>query len=151
MDLLKLYRDNLLQSCQDAVARLGSLSICDEDALHDADGHSLGVILVHLWVEESQLYYPVVEQMLAGDFEKLPARGEMDCTADAVNLPSHAGALQMLTALYLRKIALLGSLSGAKWSLQARHFSLGEHTLQWWVERSLYHITWHLEQFPRTK
>lgn len=148
MDLLAEYRRNLLASYSAVPGKLaGCLPLVQKASLKDDTGWSFQKAVYHLSVEEKEVYTPALRLILSDAVDKLPLRGELDI----VRIEGHEHDLETvigeLGALYQEKLALLSGLHPDAWSKTARHKTLGVRTLQWWVERSLYHAVWHLDQF----
>ena len=148
MDLLAEYRRNLLASYRALMENLTDcLPLAREAALKDDDGRSLPQVIFHLWVEEKEIYFPVLGQILLGTTNELLLRGETDYPGDEWHKDNLTAAIEKLQSLYQEKLDLLSTLQPDEWSKTARHKTLGIRTFQWWVERSWYHAAWHLTRF----
>lgn len=149
MEELLEYRQRMLEQLVEAPRRLEK-SLGEKDDLYQflqpADWNAHQVI-VHMRDVNQQVYLPRLARIVNEEnptFENFDGDAWME-THYMADEPA-GKILKDFSNGCQNTFNIVKDLPSAGWNRPGTHPTLGKHTLQWWLERTLAHISEHLEQ-----
>jgi hypothetical protein len=149
MEELIEYRQRMLKKMADAGGQLQAVVLTTGDPYKPLLPGSWNThqVIAHMRDVNQEVYLPRLERIVAEDspiFDDFDTEGWMTAHYQARE------PIQQLVTGFAEKcrtsVEWLAGLPVEAWNRPGSHPLIGKHTLQWWVERTLTHITEHLAQ-----
>jgi len=149
MEELLEYRQRLLNKLAEAGNKVEMIVLMTKDPTQPLEpgGWNIHQVVAHLRDVNQQVYLPRLHRIVDAEnplFENFDGEVWMSrhyqSQEPMQKLSAEFGEQCRSNAAWLR------DLPNESWNRPGRHPTIGEHSLQWWVERTLAHISEHLVQ-----
>jgi hypothetical protein len=149
MEELLEYRQNLLNKLSGSTHQLESSILAAKDPMQplESGGWNMHQVITHMRDVNKHVYLPRLHLILEQDN---PMFEDFDAEAWMIEHYAPGEAMGSLVSQFGEQCQAcsnwLGGLPVEAWNRPGKHPTLGTHSLQWWVERLLAHISEHIRQ-----